>query len=232
MRRVLMVSLLGSLLAVLLAPALLGQAALQSQKGQLRVLRSGQPIGTERYEIIATATEVQSRGELEITVDDVSFRQSSTLLLSADLMPRQYELKMEEPEKSWRRVEFSAGKATMRYPLAQGKEDVQEFVFGSDRVAVLGLYHEFALLARLYDASQGGAQTLRVFVPATGQPGVATVEMKRVETREVDGQPVPVREFSVTTEDSQLQLWITESGRLVRLLAPLENIEVVAEPVS
>lgn len=207
----------------------LAGAAQESQQGHLKILSNGQLIGSERYEITGTATEIHARGDLEIKVDDAAVRQTANLLLSADLAPRTYEWKMEEPQQTWRRVEFSGTQGTLRYPLGEGKEDQQVFDFGTPRVAVLGLYHHFLLLARLYDFAKGGPQPIRVFVPQSGQPGVATVELQGVETQTVEGQPQPVRQLAITTEDSQVLLWVTESGRFVRLRAPLENVEVVPE---
>ena len=207
-------------------------AADVTEKGRLRILRQGQPIGSERYEVVSTATEVQAQGELEITVDNSTVHQNATLLLSADLSPRHYELKVEQPEKTWRRIDFAGGKATAHYPLGEGKEDEQVFEFGAGQLAILGLYHDFALLARLYDFSKGGAQSIRVFVPWSLQPGEALVELKGVEKLTVEGQEQPVRQLLITTEDSQVHLWVTEGGRFVRLLAPLEGVEVLPEPAA
>lgn len=204
-------------------------AAEESQKGTLRVLRNGQVIGSERYEIAATATEIQAQGELQLKTDDLTLRQSARLLLSADLAPRNYDWRMEEPEKTWRRVEFSGGTATIWYPLEGGKEDQQVFEFGTPRVAVLGLYHHFLLLTRLYDSSKGGQQSVQVFVPHSVQPGLVTVELTGVETQTVEGVAQPVRQFTIATEDSRVLLWVTETGRFVRLEAPLEKVEVVPE---
>ncbi len=212
-----------------LVPALVPTLSGQSLQGRLRILRQGQPIGAESYEITATATEMQARGQLEIQVEGATVRQTAVQLLSADLSPRQYELRMEQPEKSWRRIDFSGGKATARYPLPDGKEDTQVYEFPDGRVTVLGLYHDFLLLARRYDLARGGVQTVRVFVPWGFQPGDATLELKGVKTETVDGAEQPVREFLITTPDSQLQLWVTESGRLVRLTAPLEGIEILPD---
>jgi hypothetical protein len=208
-----------------LAPAL----SAQSGQGRLRILRAGQPIGTETYEITATSTEMQARGQLEIQVDGATVRQTSVQLLAADLNPRHYELRMDRPEKTWRRLDFSAGKATARYPLPDGKEDTQEFAFPDGRVTILGLYHDFLLLVRRYDFTQGGVQTVRVFVPLGLQPGEATLELKGVDSQDVDGVLQPVREFAITTPDNRLQLWVTESGRFVRLAAPLEGIEILPD---
>jgi hypothetical protein len=150
-------------------------------------------------------------------------------LLSADLSPRHYELRIDQPEKTWRRVDFSGAKATARYPLPDGKEDTQEFAFPDGHVTILGLYHDFLLLARRYDFAQGGPQTLRVFVPLGLQPGEATLELKGMDSQDVDGVLQPVREFAITTTDNRLQLWVTESGRFVRLAAPLEAIEILPD---
>lgn len=213
----------------LIVTAALALPADEIQKGRLRILQNGQPIGSERYEIVATATEVQARGELEITIDEQAVRQTARLLLSADLVPRHYELTMELPEKSWRRIDFGGTTATAHYPLGEGKEDEQVFQFDTTRVGVLGLYHHFVLLGRLYDFSKGGSQTIRVFIPWSLQPGEARVELQGVEIQTVDGQPQPVRQLLIATEDSQVQLWVTEAGRFVRLRAPLENVEVLPE---
>ena len=224
MRRVLISFAAAALLLAVVAPL-----SAQSQKGRLRILRHGQPIGAESYEITATATELQARGQLEIQVAGTTvIRQTAVQLLSADLSPRQYELRMEEPEKNWRRFDFSGGKATVRYPLPDGKEDEQTFDFEGGRVTVLGLYHDFLLLARCYDFARGGPQSVRVFVLWALQPGEATLELKGVKTETVDGTDQPVREMAITTPDTQLQLWITESGRLVRLAAP-EGIEILPD---
>ena len=227
MRHVLRSAAVAAVVLLALAPAPALPAP--SEQGRLRILRAGQPIGVETYEITATATEMQARGQLEIQVEGTTIRQTAVQLLAADLSPRQYELRMDQPEKTWRRVDFSAGKATARYPLPDGKEDTQEFVFPDGRVTVLGLYHDFLLLARRYDFAKGGAQTVRVFVPWGLQPGEATLELKGVKKETVDGAEQPVREFAILTPDSQLQLWVTESGRFVRLASPLEGIEILPD---
>ena len=228
MKKILFRAVIVSVQLVLCASILV--AADRAEKGRLRILRAGQPIGSERYEVVTTVTEVQARGDLELTVENGTVRQSSSLLAAADLTPRRYELKVEKPEVTWRRIEFSGAAATAHYPLGEGKEDEQVFQFGEGRVAVLGLYHDFALLARLYDYAKGGPQSIRVFVPYSLQPGDATVELKGVEKQTVDGREQAVRQLLITTEDNQIMLWVTETGQFVRLLAPQEAVEVLLEP--
>ncbi|MFQ5925809.1 MAG: hypothetical protein ACE5MH_00050 [Terriglobia bacterium] len=230
MRRV----LVGLVFAGLFASLPAGLAAAEVHKGRLRILASGEVIGSERYEIAATATEINARGEITLQIGDQRMHQTSNLLLTADLAPRSYEWKLEEPEQRWLRLEFSGSQGTIRYPLAEGKEDKQVFDFGTTRVALLdnNVFHHFLLLARLYDFSKGGPQAIQVFIPQSLQPGVVTAELKGVETQIVEGQLAPVRQLVITSEDNQVLLWVTESGRFVRLQAPQENIEVVPERVA
>jgi hypothetical protein len=226
MRRILVSSIVSAVLAL---PSPLAWSGVGSDKGRLSVRRDGKLIGQENYEIIATATEVQARGELELEMEDMTIRQSSTLLLSADLSPRTYEWKMVQPESTWRRMAFSGNQGTVQYPLTKDKVDQQVFDFGTARVAILGLYHHFLLLAQLYDFSRAGPQTFRVFLPHPIRPGDATVVLEGVEEESVGGVRQPVRRLAITTEDGQVLLWVSESGQFVRLRAPLINEEVIRE---
>ncbi len=209
----------------------LGSAPPDSQKGQLRILVNGQAIGRERYHITRTATEIQARGEVELDLEGQAMRQTSTLLLGADLHPRSYEWKTETPKTAWVRIEFAGAVATVRYLPPGAKEDQQVFTFDTPRVALLdnNFFHQYLLLAELYDYQAGGAQTVKVFVPQAVQPGEVRLELRGVETLEVEGLPQPVRQLAITTEDNEILFWVTESGRFVRLRAPQSNVDVVPE---
>jgi len=213
--------LLGGLLA---APA----AMAQSQRGELRVLYRGEAIGREVFEISGTSSELHARGDITYQLNEHKMRQTTDLLLGGDAAPRRYEWKLEEPRKSWLRIEFEGGQATVKFPRDDGKEEQQVFEFAS-RVALLDInvFHHFLLLARLYDFARGGPQTFSVFVPQSVQPGTVTMELEGVETLSVDGVPQPVRRLSILSEDNQLQLWLTEAGQFVRLTVPQAEVEVL-----
>lgn len=215
--------LLGGLLA---APA--GAADL-SQHGELKVLFHGEVVGREVYDISATATELHARGDVHIQQGEQKLRQTTDLLLGADGVPRRYEWKLEEPRQSWLRMEFEGERATIWFPREDKKEEQQVYDFASGPLALLDInvFHHFLLLARLYDLDRGGPQSIQVFVPQSVQPGTVTVELQGVETLPVDGAPQPVRHFSVVSEDNQVQLWVTEAGRFVRLTAPEAEVEVL-----
>lgn len=208
-----------------------GQAAVEAQKDRLRILRNGQPVGSEQYEIAGTGTEVHARADVTLSLGEAQVHQKASLLLRADLAPRRYEWRMEEPLKRWLRVEFSGNRGTIYFPREDGQEEQQVFDFGTTRVAVLdnNIFHHFLLLARLYDFDRGGPQTIKVFIPQSVQPGEVTVELLGVETREVEGRPQPVRQLALTTADNRVLLWVSARGRFVRLQVPQANVEVVPE---
>ena len=213
---------------VLLGGLLAAPAAAQTQKGELRILYRGEEIGREVFEISGTATELQARSDINYHINANTMRQTTDLLLGGDLAPRRYEWKLEEPRKSWLRMEFEGGRATVSFSRDDGKDEQQIYEFGG-RVALLdvNVFHHFLLLARFYDFARGGPQTISVFVPQSVQPGSVTLELKGVETLEVDGAPQPVRRLSILSEDNEVQLWVTETGRFVRLAVPQAEVEVL-----
>jgi hypothetical protein len=202
-----------------------------SQRGALRILQGGQPIGSERYDIAATPTEVNARATVELRLGEAVWHQTSSLMLGADLAPRRYEFRLEAPTKSWVRMDFQSGEATVRFPRSDGKEDQQVFSFRSPRVALLdnNFFHQYLLLARLYDFAKGGAQTFEVFVPQAVQPGEMMVELVGVETQSVAGKPEAVRHLRCTTADNSVEFWVSASGRFVRLTAADGKVEVLPE---
>jgi len=213
---------------VLLGGLLAAPGAAQTQKGELRILYRGEEIGREAFEISGTATELHARSDITYRIDANTMRQTTDLLLGGDGVPRRYEWKLEEPRQSWLRMEFEAGRATVSFPRDDGKDEQQVYDFDG-RVALLDInvFHHFLLLARLYDFAQGGPQTISIFVPQSVQPGSVTLELQGVETMTVDGAPQPVRRFSILSEDNELQLWVTETGRFVRLAVPQAEVEVL-----
>jgi hypothetical protein len=226
MRRALMVCLLAGLAWGGALPL-----AAQSQQGKLQIFQDGKLIGSEQYEINTTATEIEAQGETELKVGDQQVSQSCTLLLNADLSPRRYEWKLKEPRESRLRVEFQGPQAHITFLRSDGKEEEQIYNFENGRVAVLdvNVFHHFLLLTRLYDFERGGTQSIPVFIPQAVQPGVVTVELQGVDRMTLDGKEEPVRRLSIATEDNSLLLWVSESGRFVRLEVPQAKVEVLPE---
>jgi hypothetical protein len=93
-------------------------------------------------------------------------------------------------------------------------------------IAVLdnNLYHQYAVLARLYDWNKKGLQTFSVLVPQAMTPGSVTVES--LGPQDAGGKKLD--ELRVKTEDLELDLYF-ENQRLVKIDAPEANAEIVRE---
>lgn len=217
-------------LAVLVGSVALSAGA-ETQQGVLRILADGEVLGSESYEIVASGAEVQARATVTFRMGGDTVEQTSRLLLNPDLSPRRYEWKMASPREAWLGVTFDAGRATIRFPREDGREEEQKFDFGAARVAVLdnNVFHHFLLLSRLYDLDRGGPQEIQVFIPQSVQPGTVKIELEEVEMLAVAGQLQPVRRFTISSADNLVLLWVSESGVFVRLQVPQANVEVVPE---
>jgi hypothetical protein len=86
------------------------------------------------------------------------------------------------------------------------------------------LYHQYALLARLYDWDKKGAQTFSVLVPQEMTPGTVTVDS--MGEQELSGKKV--QELRVRTEDNEIDLFL-DGPKLMRVVAPAANAEIIRE---
>jgi len=102
----------------------------------------------------------------------------------------------------------------------------QTFTFNASPIVVLdnNLYHQYAILARLYDREKKGVQTFSVLVPQELTPGTITVDS--LSTQDVNGKKL--EELTVKTEDLEVHLYF-DNGRLVRIAAPSNNAEIIRE---
>jgi hypothetical protein len=103
----------------------------------------------------------------------------------------------------------------------------QELSFGAPLVVVLdnNLYHQYAVLARLYDWTKRGAQQLPVLIPQEMMPGTITLEA--TGSANADGKTY--EGLRVTTTDLEIQLLLDPSHKLMRLEVPSAKVSVVRE---
>lgn len=217
-------------LGLALAPTwpLVGQPA-GDQQGVLRIEMEGRLVGTERYQLVRTSSTIRAKAEIELEIAGETVRQNTDLVLSPNYELRSYQWRLVEPQKKTIRIEMAEGGARVTFPRPEdGKEEEQQFTFGTDRVALLDInvFHHFLVLARLYDVNRGGPQAIKVFIPQSVQPGEVIVEAKGVETMRVGGNKVSARRLEVTTGDNQVLLWISDKRGLVRLQVPQAQVTV------
>jgi hypothetical protein len=103
----------------------------------------------------------------------------------------------------------------------------QENSFGSPLIAVLdnNLYHQFELLAHIYDWNKKGAQTFPVLIPQELTPGTISVEF----TGNATAGGKSYESLKATTSDIEIHLYLDSSHKLMRLEVPSAKVAVVRE---
>jgi hypothetical protein len=103
----------------------------------------------------------------------------------------------------------------------------QDLSFNAPVIAVLdnNLYHQYALLAKLYDWSKRGTQTFPVLIPQDLTPGTISVEATGPQT--VDGKSY--EGLRVTTADLEVLLLLDSNHRLMRLEVPSAKVSVIRQ---
>jgi hypothetical protein len=201
-------------------------AALAADKGRLRIMVGGQQAGKEDFEITQNGANWLARGTSEVKGSDGITRVTGTLELHADGTPAHYEWSMQGGKKASATIVFNGPTATINLVVGGAKPFTQQFTFAGPMIAVLdnNLYHQYGVLARLYDWNKKGVQTFSVLVPQAMTPGSVTVEW--LGAKDLDGKKLD--ELRVKTEDLELDLYL-ENQRLVRIDAPESNAEIVRE---
>jgi hypothetical protein len=196
------------------------------EKGKFRILAGGQETGQEEFEISASGSGWMARGTSEIQSPQGKARITGALQFHPDGTPERYEWSTEGPKKASAAVAFNGVNAVAELHLQGMRPFTQQFTFSSPRIAVLdnNLYHHYVILARLYDWEKKGAQTLPVLVPQDMTPGSVTLESLGKQ----DVNDARLEELRVKTEDLELDLYL-DGPRLVRIVAPSTNVEIVRE---
>jgi hypothetical protein len=197
------------------------------EKGKFRVIVGGQEVGTEEFEISPSGGNWLARGTAQLHTAQGDSRVVGILNLTADGTPLRYEWSTQgAAKKASATIDFSGATANIDLRVDGARPFTQTFTFNSPRVAVLdnNLYHQYAILARLYNWSQKGPQTFSVLVPQELTPGDVTVES--VGKQEIDG--AKLEELRVHTEDLELHLYL-DSLKLMRIVAPASNAEIIRQ---
>jgi hypothetical protein len=201
-------------------------ALLVADKGDFQILVNGQKMGKEQFEIGPRGTDWVARGNSELETPDGTTHVSGTLELRADGIPTHYEWSTEGKKKASATIDFTNLSANIQLHLEGAKSYAQTLTFSTAPIVVLdnNLYHQYAILARLYDLEKKGPQTFSVLVPQELVPGTITVES--LGKQEVDGKKL--EELTAKTEDLEVHLYL-DNGRLVRIAAPSNNVEIIRQ---
>lgn len=209
-----------------LVPARATPATLAADKGKFRIMAGGQQVGKEDFEIVQTGANWVARGSSELKTPRGTTHVTGTLELHPDGTPARYEWSTQGAKAASASVGFNGMTATIDLHVDGARPFTQQFTFSSPQIVVLdnNLYHQYAVLARLYDWIRKGAQSFAVLVPQEMTPGSVTVES--LGQKDVDGKKLD--ELQVKTEDLELDLYL-ENQRLMRIDAANANAEIIRE---
>src|SRR2546425_4912753 len=197
-------------------------------KGKLTIKLDGQTVGREDFEIAPSGAGWRAKGTADIKPSEgPASKISGTLTLQPDGAPISYEWTAQAEKTNGAHILFANGVAKITLEMQGARPFEQTLSFNTPLVAVLdnNLYHQYAVLARVYDWSKRGAQTLPVLTPQELTPGTITVES--TGSASADGKSY--EGLKVTTSDLEILLFLDNNHRLMRLEVPVAKVSVIRE---
>src|ERR1700752_1111273 len=150
-----------------------------ADKGKFNILLDGASIGREEFEIEPSGATWTAKGSTSMkTPDGKSSKVNGTLTLQPDGAPLSYDWAAQTEKSNSAHILFVNGVAKTTLQMQGAAPYQQENSFGSPLIAVLdnNLYHQFEILAHIYDWNKKGAQTFPVLIPQELTPGTISVE--------------------------------------------------------
>ena len=210
------------------SPATSGPVVFAQDKGKFTIKLGGQTVGHEDFEIAPSGGGWLAKGIAEIKPPDgASSKVSGSLTLQPDGAPISYEWSAQAQKTNGAHILFANGVATITLEMQGARPFQQELTFNTPIIAILdnNLYHQYAVLARIYDWSKRGVQTFPVLIPQELTPGSITVQS--VGSASAEGKTY--EGLKVSTPDLEIQLLLDGNHRLMRLEVPDAKVSVIRE---
>jgi hypothetical protein len=216
-----------SLTASLSAQKNTAPGVFQPDKGKFNILLDGKSVGKEEFEISPNGGGWVAKGTTQIKADGAEEQVTGNLTLQSNGTPMAYDWVSKSDKTNRAHITFANGIAKIALEVQGAKPYEQELSFNSPMVAVLdnNLYHHYAVLARIYDWSKRGSQSLPVFIPQEITPGTITAEA----TGSASSGGKTYEGLRVTTSDIEVLLLLDANHRLMRLEVPASKVAVVRE---
>jgi hypothetical protein len=201
--------------------------ALQPDKGKFSLLVDGKTMGTEEFEIAPSGAGWMARGTTTIKTENGDTKVTGNLTLQPDGAPISYDWTAQTDKTNGAHILFANGTAKITLEMQGSRPYEQDLSFGTPMVIVLdnNLYHQYEVLARIYDWSKGGAQQLPVLIPQELTPGSITLEA--TGSASAGGKTYEV--LKVTTSDVEILLMLDSKHKLMRLEVPAAKVSVVRD---
>ncbi len=209
-------------------PAAAQRSVFSAEKARFKILADGQPIAAEEFELAPAGGSWLAKGSVVIRAAGAApVRVSASLKLRPDGTPETYDWTAQSDKKNGAHIVFENGTANISLEVQGAKPFSQVLTFASPKVVILdnNLYHHYAILARVYNWSAGGAQTFPVLIPQDLTPGNITVESTGPQT--LEGKSYAG--LRVTTADLEVILYLDANHRLQRLEVPTAKVSVARE---
>ncbi|HEY2548273.1 MAG TPA: hypothetical protein VGI46_19530 [Candidatus Acidoferrum sp.] len=205
-----------------------GASLFAQDNGKLTIKLDGQTVGHEQFEITPSGGGWVAKGSADIKPSGgPASKVSGSLTLQPDGAPISYEWTSQAEKTNSAHLLFANGLAKMTLQMQGAHPFDQTFTFDTPLIAVLdnNLYHQYAVLARLYDWSKRGPQTFPVLIPQELMPGSVTAESTGSAT--IDGKSY--EGFRVSTTDLEVDLFLDSTHRLMRLEVPAAKVSVIRD---
>jgi hypothetical protein len=199
-----------------------------ADKGKFNILLDGAPIGREEFEIEPSGASWTAKGSTSMkTPDGKSIKVTGTLSLQPDGAPLSYDWAAQTDKSNSAHIMFVNGVAKTTLQMQGAAPYQQDNSFSSPLIAVLdnNLYHQFELLAHIYDWNKKGAQIFPVLIPQELTPGTISVESTGTAT--AGGKSYEA--LKATTSDLEILLYLDSGHKLMRLEVPSAKVAVVRE---
>jgi hypothetical protein len=221
------------LVAGLLAVSLSAQKKTQSglfvsDKGKFTINLDGKSIGHEDFEIAPSGAGWVAKGTTSVSLPEAGpSKVSGTLALQSDGSPISYEWTSQADKTNGAHIIFVNGVAKITLEMQGARPFEQELTFNSPLITVLdnNLYHQYAVIGRIYDWSKGGSQVFPVLIPQELTPGTITLE----SAGSTSSGGKTYEGLRVTTADLEILLLFDASHRLMRLEVPAVKVSVVRD---
>jgi hypothetical protein len=197
-------------------------------KGKFTIQLNGKSVGHEEFDLAPAGGGWLARSTTDITApDSPAERITGALTLQPDGAPISYEWTAQSEKTNGAHILFANGVAKITLQMQDARPFEQDMSFGSPLIAVLdnNLYYQYAVVARVYDWSKRGAQSLPVLIPQELTPGSISVESAgslSAGGKSYDG-------LRVATSDLEVVLYLDSNHRLMRLEVPSAKVAVIRD---
>ncbi len=205
-----------------------GVGVFAQDKGKLTIKLGGQTVGHEEFEITPSGGGWLARGTAEIKPPEGgASKVTGSLTLQGDGAPISYDWSAQAEKTNGAHILFANGVASITLEMQGARPFQQDLTFNTPLIAVLdnNLYHQYAVLARIYDWSKRGVQTFPVLIPQELTPGSITVQ----STGSANADGKSYEGLKVNTSDLEILLLLDSNHRLMRLEVPDAKVSVVRE---